>query len=64
VPIALSLGRHPNDRMVSFYGVTPAGFLFEVGWGARQVDDATWEIGSYTQVSEWGHRPMARPPGA
>ena len=65
VPIALSLGRHPNDRMVSFYGVTPSGFLFEVGWGALQIDDATWDSSRiYDAVSEWGHRPMAPPPGA
>ena len=57
VPIALSLGRHPNDRMVSFYGVSPSGFLFEVGWGAVTVDDATWEVKTYRGVSEWGHRP-------
>lgn len=64
VPIALSLGRHPNDRMVSFYGVTPAGFLFEVGWGAVTVDDDTWEVKTHRGVSEWGHRPQATPPNA
>ncbi len=30
-PIALTLRRHPNDRMISFCGVTPAGLLFELG---------------------------------
>ena len=65
VPIALSLGRHPNDRMVSFYGVTPSGFLFEVGWGARTVDDdSSWEIKTYRGVSEWGHRPPPAAPKA
>jgi len=58
VPIALSLGRHPNDRMVSFYGVSPSGFLFEVGWGAVTVDDAAWEVKTHRGVSEWGHRPQ------
>lgn len=59
VPIALTLGRHPNDRMISFYGVTPAGFLFEVGADAREVDDTTWQVQTYHTVSEWGHRPVA-----
>jgi 2,3-dihydroxybiphenyl 1,2-dioxygenase len=59
VPIALGLGRHQNDRMVSFYGVTPSGFCFEVGWGAREVDDETWEVKTYNGASEWGHRPFA-----
>ncbi|MGE5202173.1 MAG: VOC family protein [Acidobacteriota bacterium] len=59
VPIALGLGRHQNDRMISFYGVTPSGFCFEVGWGAREVDDETWEVKTYNGASEWGHRPVA-----
>jgi 2,3-dihydroxybiphenyl 1,2-dioxygenase len=56
-PIAQTLGRHPNDRMFSFYGVTPSGFQVEFGWGGVQVDDATWRTRSYHQTSEWGHRP-------
>ena len=35
-----TLGRHPNDRMFSFYAKTPSGFQFEFGWGGREVDDA------------------------
>jgi 2,3-dihydroxybiphenyl 1,2-dioxygenase len=57
VPIARTIGRHENDRMISFYGVTPSGFAFEVGWGARRIDDATWETRTYHRISEWGHRP-------
>jgi len=58
VPIALTLGRHPNDRMISFYGVTPAGFLFEVGADGREIDDRDWQVRTYDAVSEWGHRPV------
>jgi len=58
VPIALTLGRHPNDRMISFYGVTPAGFLFELGAEGREVDDRDWQVRTYDAVSEWGHRPV------
>jgi 2,3-dihydroxybiphenyl 1,2-dioxygenase len=60
VPIARTIGRHENDRMVSFYGVTPSGFAFEIGWGARRVDDRTWTARTYNRISEWGHRPPPR----
>ena len=52
-----TLGRHPNDRMFSFYAKTPSGFQFELGWGGREVDDANWVPGEYHQISEWGHHP-------
>jgi 2,3-dihydroxybiphenyl 1,2-dioxygenase len=52
-----TLGRHPNDRMLSFYARTPSGFQFELGWGGRDVDDATWEPTTYDHVSAWGHHP-------
>ena len=52
-----TLGRHPNDRMFSFYARTPSGFQFEVGWGGREVDDATWVPAVHDHISEWGHHP-------
>ena len=60
VPLQRTIGRHQNDRMVSFYGYTPSGFCFEVGWGARDVDDRSWEVKVYPGASEWGHRPVAQ----
>lgn len=57
LPIMQTLGRHPNDRMFSFYAQTPSRFQFEFGWGGREVDDATWQPGEYDQISEWGHHP-------
>jgi hypothetical protein len=45
--------------MVSFYARTPSGFDVEIGWGARTVDDATWQERVYGEISEWGHRPPA-----
>lgn len=59
VPIASTLGQHPNDGTFSFYARTPSGFEVEVGWGGRKVDDATWEVRSYDRLSSWGHRPPA-----
>ncbi len=55
VPIARTLGRHPNDHMFSFYAQTPSGFEAEFGWGGRKVDDASWEVGHYDRMSTWGH---------
>jgi len=56
VPIAIDLGRHMNDHMVSFYLANPSGFALEYGWGGRIIDDATWQIEHYTAVdSLWGH---------
>jgi hypothetical protein len=43
--------------MFSFYAKTPSGFQFELGWGGREVDDATWEPTTYDRISEWGHHP-------
>jgi catechol 2,3-dioxygenase-like lactoylglutathione lyase family enzyme len=60
VRIAQLLGRHPNDKMVSFYAYTPSAFQFEFGCGGRLVDDATWEPTVHDRVSEWGHHPPER----
>ena len=57
VPIANTLGVHPNDRMFSFYARTPSGLDVEFGWGGRKIDGATWEVETYDQLSVWGHRP-------
>ncbi|MCO4746273.1 MAG: VOC family protein [Proteobacteria bacterium] len=57
VRIMQTLGRHPNDRMFSFYALTPSRFHFEFGWGGREVDDETWEPTTYDCISEWGHHP-------
>lgn len=51
------LGRHPNDRMFSFYALTPSGFQFEFGWGGREVTPGAHEPVVYDRISEWGHQP-------
>jgi biphenyl-2,3-diol 1,2-dioxygenase len=56
IPLSMGLGKHTNDYMTSFYMQTPSGFDIEFGFGARTVDDATWEVGHYDSGSEWGHR--------
>ena len=57
VPIAQTLGKHPNDHMFSFYALTPSGIQFEYGHGGRIVEDATWQVAVYDRISEWGHHP-------
>ena len=64
-PLAVSLGRHWNDEMVSFYVRTPAGFAVEYGYAGRKVDSAQWSQraqGGSGAVSLWGHR-IVRPDG-
>lgn len=58
--VTRGLGRHTNDHMTSFYMKTPSGFDVEYGWGARTVDDATWQVVRHEKGSIWGHRPVAQ----
>lgn len=60
VRVKRTLGRHSNDRMVSFYAETPSGFDVEYGWGGRLIDDATWTVSEVAHGTLWGHRPPAR----
>ncbi len=62
VPLALTLGRHTNDHMMSFYIYSPSGWWIEYGHGARLIDDANWEPKFYNSPKIWGHE-MMPPPG-
>jgi 2,3-dihydroxybiphenyl 1,2-dioxygenase len=54
--VSVTLGRHTNDHMLSFYARSPSGFLVECGWGGRSVDDATWTVAEMVHgPSLWGH---------
>ena len=55
-PISMTLGKHTNDHMVSFYSRSPSGFDVEFGCGGLLVDDATWTVTQITKPSFWGHR--------
>jgi 2,3-dihydroxybiphenyl 1,2-dioxygenase len=57
IPISMTLGRHPNDYMLSFYAKTPSGFDVEFGADARLLDPDTWTVQRHQSVSIWGHRP-------
>ena len=56
IQIARTLGRHPNDLMLSFYMRTPSETEVEFGCGAREVDEATWEVQTYQVNTQWGHK--------
>jgi 3,4-dihydroxy-9,10-secoandrosta-1,3,5(10)-triene-9,17-dione 4,5-dioxygenase len=57
VPVIMGIGRHTNDRMISFYCQSPDGYMVEFGWGGAQIDDVS-TTGTYqiTRPSFWGHR--------
>ena len=64
-PITLTLGRHSNDHMTSFYQRTPSGFEVELGYGGLEVDEPTWTVQLHRNQSVWGHKPgpgMPPPP--
>jgi extradiol dioxygenase len=63
IPLAMTLGRHTNDRMFSFYLRSPSGFEIEYGWGADVVyDEDQWVVTHMQSTSIWGHRPGDAPP--
>ena len=39
--VNVTLGRHTNDFMTSFYAKTPSSFMLECGWGGREIDPAS-----------------------
>ena len=56
IPVYMTLGKHNNDYMTSFYMGNPSGFGVEYGWGARTIDDSCWQVEHLTTGSFWGHR--------
>jgi 2,3-dihydroxybiphenyl 1,2-dioxygenase len=54
--VSVTLGRHTNDFMTSFYAKTPSAFMIECGWGGREVDPLSWKpIEMFDGPSLWGH---------
>jgi 2,3-dihydroxybiphenyl 1,2-dioxygenase len=68
--ISSTLGRHTNDKMVSFYVRAPGGWDIELGWDGMRVDETYYTAEQITADSYWGHdwsgtEPLAAflPPG-
>jgi 3,4-dihydroxy-9,10-secoandrosta-1,3,5(10)-triene-9,17-dione 4,5-dioxygenase len=58
-PITLTLGKHSNDLMTSFYMRAPNGMEVEYGAGGVIVDDTNWRVKRLDVANLWGHRPVA-----
>ncbi|HXJ33972.1 MAG TPA: VOC family protein [Candidatus Eisenbacteria bacterium] len=58
-----SLGRHPDDRGLSFYFRSPSQWLFEYGWQLRSIDPANWTTERYVMGAGngWGHAGLFSP---
>lgn len=54
--VAVTLGRHTNDLMTSFYAHSPSNFMMEYGWGGQDIDQQTWQPFECDYgPSLWGH---------
>ena len=61
--IGVTLGRHTNDLMTSFYARTPSSFMVECGWGGREIEPVTWQpVEMRAGPSLWGHERNWLPP--
>jgi 2,3-dihydroxybiphenyl 1,2-dioxygenase len=53
--ISSTLGRHTNDKMVSFYVRAPGGWDVEYGTEGMRVDESHYTAEEITADSYWGH---------
>ena len=61
--VGVTLGRHTNDLMTSFYAKSPSSFMVECGWGGREIDSPTWQPFELKNgPSLWGHERNWLPP--
>lgn len=61
--VGVTLGRHSNDHMTSFYARSPSGFMIEYGWGGRSIDPESWRpFECDFGPSFWGHERAWLPP--
>lgn len=58
-----SLGRHPDDRGLSFYFRNPSRWLFEYAWQLRNINPNNWTTEKYTMGTSngWGHKGLFSP---
>ena len=61
--VSVTLGRHTNDLMTSFYCKSPSSFMIECGWGGRAIDPRNWQaVEMHEGPSLWGHERIWLPP--
>jgi len=53
--VSSTLGRHTNDKMVSFYVRAPGGWDIEFGTQGQRVDETYYSAEEISADSYWGH---------
>ncbi|MFW0786946.1 biphenyl-2,3-diol 1,2-dioxygenase [Gordonia sp. CPCC 206044] len=53
--VSSTLGRHTNDKMISFYVRAPGGWDIEFGTDGMKVDETHYTAEEITADSYWGH---------
>jgi 3,4-dihydroxy-9,10-secoandrosta-1,3,5(10)-triene-9,17-dione 4,5-dioxygenase len=64
IQVSSTLGRHTNDKMVSFYVRAPGGWDIEFGTEGMRVDETHYTAEEITADSYWGHQWSGEPPAA
>jgi 3,4-dihydroxy-9,10-secoandrosta-1,3,5(10)-triene-9,17-dione 4,5-dioxygenase len=62
--LSSTLGRHTNDKMVSFYVRAPGDWDIEFGTGGARIDEAYYTAEEITADSYWGHQWVGDLPAA
>ena len=64
IQVSSTLGRHTNDKMVSFYIRTPGDWDIEFGTDGMRVDENHYTAEEITADSYWGHQWVSDLPAA
>jgi 2,3-dihydroxybiphenyl 1,2-dioxygenase len=62
--LSSTLGRHTNDKMVSFYVRAPGDWDIEFGTGGLRIDENHYTAEEITADSYWGHKWVSDFPAA
>ena len=62
--LSSTLGRHTNDKMVSFYVRAPGDWDIEFGTGGVRIDESRYTAEEITADSYWGHKWVSDLPAA
>lgn len=64
IQVSSTLGRHTNDKMVSFYVRAPGDWDIEFGTDGMRVDETSYTAEEITADSYWGHQWVDELPAA
>jgi catechol 2,3-dioxygenase-like lactoylglutathione lyase family enzyme len=64
IQLSSTLGRHTNDKMVSFYVRAPGEWDIEFGTDGMRVDETYYTAEEITADSYWGHQWVGDLPAA